>query len=299
MKKFSVMVLLCAVPAFSLFGCADNTTTEDPAFDNGREISVVSREDGSGTRSAFIELFGMEEKNSDGSRKDKMTREAVIAKQTDVMMTNIAGEKYAIGYLSLGSLNDTVQAVQIDDVDASAANIKNGTYAVARPFYIATKGEPTGPAKDFISFILSAEGQKVISDSYIAMDDHAPAYAGNPLSGKITVAGSSSVTPVMEKLKEAYEKINPDTTIEIQQSDSTAGMTAVMEGTCDIGMASRELKDNELTELMPEKIALDGIVVIVNKANPISTLTTDQVKHIFTGEAAKWSDVGEERDLNE
>ena len=299
MKKFFVMVLLCAVPAFSLFGCADNTTTEGSAFDNGREISVVSREDGSGTRSAFIELFGMEEKNSDGSRKDKMTREAVIAKQTDVMMTNIAGEKYAIGYLSLGSLNDTVKAVQIDGVNASAANIKNGTYAIARPFYIASKGEPTGLAKDFIGFILSAEGQKVISDGYIAMDDHAPAYAGDSLSGKIAVAGSSSVTPVMEKLKEAYEKINPDATIEIQQSDSTAGMTAVMEGTCDIGMASRELKDNELSGLTPTQIAMDGIVVIVNKANPVSTLTTDQVRNIFTGEAAKWSDVGEERDLNE
>jgi len=293
-KSMSIMLLLAT--ALSLFaGCANNGSPSTPAssFDTSKAISVVSREDGSGTRGAFIELFGIEVKGDDGSKKDMTTKEAVIVSQTSVMMTNVAGDKYAIGYISLGSLGDTVKAVQIEGVDATAENVKNGTYSIARPFNIATKGEPTGLAKDFIDFILSADGGAVISKSYIAVTDNAPAYAGDKPSGKIVVAGSSSVTPIMEKLKEAYLLINPNATIEIQESDSSAGMTAAIDGTCDIGMASRELKESEAQQLTPTQIAIDGIAVIVHNDNPITNLTKEQVKLIYTGETLKWSEVSE------
>jgi phosphate transport system substrate-binding protein len=250
----------------------------------------VSREDGSGTRGAFIELFGIEERGDDGSRKDMTTKDAIIAKQTDVMMTNISGDKYAIGYISLGSLNETVKAVKIDGVDATTDNVKNGSYAIARPFIIATKGEPSASAADFIAFMLSADGQAVIGQSYIAIDEAAPAYAPSSASGKIVVAGSSSVTPVMEKLKEAYIALNAGATVEIQQSDSSAGLTSAIDGTCDIAMSSRELKESELAELAPVQIAIDGIAVIANNGSPLAGLSKDQVKSIFTGETLKWSD---------
>ncbi|MDR2794013.1 MAG: substrate-binding domain-containing protein [Treponema sp.] len=268
-----------------------NGKGEAAGFDPQKNIGVVSREDGSGTRGAFIELFGIEARGADGSRKDMTTKEAVIAKQTDVMMMNIAGDTYAIGYISLGSLNGTVKAVSINGAAASTANVKNGTYAISRPFYIATKGAVTATAKDFIDFILAAEGQAVIAKSYIPVNEAAPAYAGSKPSGKIVVAGSSSVTPVMEKLKEAYLALNPSAVVEIQQSDSSAGMTAAMNGTCDIGMSSRDLKESELAQLTPVKIAIDGIAVIVNKENPLANVTQDVVKAIFTGEATRWNQV--------
>lgn len=265
-------------------------TPSAPSFDQEKSIAVVSREGGSGTRGAFIELFGIEKKGADGTKKDMTTVEAVIAKATDVMMTNVASDKYAIGYISLGSLNNTVKAVKIEGVEASAENVKNGTYPISRPFNIATKGEATGLAKDFIDYILSAEGQAVVAKSYISINSSAPAYVGSKPSGKIVVAGSSSVTPVMEKLKEAYLALNPNAQIEIQQSDSSAGMTAAMSGTCDIGMASRALKDTEKAALNSMPIALDGIAVIVNKENPISNLTKDQVNKIYTSDTLKWSE---------
>ena len=260
-------------------------------FNAGKGISIVSREDGSGTRGAFIELFGIEVKGADGSRKDTTSKEAVIAKQTDVMMTNIAGDQYAIGYISLGSLNKTVKAVAINGVAANVKNVKDGAYVIARPFFIATQGAPSAPAQDFIKFILSAEGQAVVAKSYVTIDDKAPAYAGKGPAGKIVVAGSSSVTPVMEKLKEAYIARNPKIVIEIQQSDSSAGMSATMNGSCDIGMASRDLKESELAKLKPTRIAIDGIAVIVNNENPLTNLTKEQVKSIFTGETTKWNSV--------
>ncbi|MEA5015370.1 MAG: substrate-binding domain-containing protein [Candidatus Limiplasma sp.] len=260
-------------------------------FDTGKEISVVSREDGSGTRGAFVELFGILEK-TDAGQKDRTTKEAVITKQTDVMMTAVAGDPYAIGYISLGSLNETVKALDIDGAQATAENVKNGSYAVSRPFYLATKGEASELSQDFMGYILSQEGQALIQNNhYIAIDEAAAAYAGSRPAGKIVVAGSSSVTPVMEKLKEAYLAVNPDAVIEIQQSDSSAGMNAALEGTADIGMASRELKDSEKAELTPVAIALDGIAVIVNQANPVTNLTKDQVKSVFTGETLNWSDL--------
>jgi len=293
MKKLMSIMLLLAMALSVLTGCANSGSPSAAAssFDTAKSISVVSREDGSGTRGAFIELFGVEVKGDDGSKKDMTTKEAIIANQTSVVMTNVAGDKYAIGYISLGSLGDTVKAVQIQGVEATADYVKNGTYPIARPFNIATKGEPTGLAKDFADFILSAEGQDVVAKSYIAVADNAPAYAGDKPSGKIVVAGSSSVTPIMEKLKEAYLAVNPDATIEIQESDSSAGMTAAIDGTCDIGMASRELKDSELEQLTPTQIAVDGIAVIVHNDNPLANLTKEQVRSIYTGETQKWSEV--------
>lgn len=256
------------------------------------EITVVSREEGSGTRGAFIELTGVEEKNADGVKVDNTTVEAVVTNSTNVMMTTVAGDESAIGYISLGSLNDTVKALQIDSVDATVENIKNGTYTLARPFNIATKEGLSEVAQDFVHYILSAEGQQVIADNkYIPLDD-APAYEGKQVSGKIVVAGSSSVTPVMQKLAEAYQVVNPNAEIEVQQSDSTTGMQSAIDGICDIGMASRDLKDSEKEAgLNGQTIAMDGIAVIVNQNNDLTTLTLAQVKSIFTGEATEWENV--------
>ena len=275
-----------------------DTTAADAAsgdFDNSEYINVVSREDGSGTRGAFIELFGVEEKNDAGEKIDNTTDEAIITNSTDVMLTTVAGDEYSIGYVSLGSLNDSVKAVSIDGAEATVDNIKSGNYTIARPFNIATKGTPSDVAQDFINFIMSADGQAVISDNkYIPVDDGAAAFESNGASGKIVVAGSSSVTPVMEKLKEAYAAVNSGAEIEIQESDSTTGMTAAMDGTCDIGMASRELKDSE-TEggLTAAVIAMDGIAVIVNNDNPTADLSKDTVKGIYTGEITSWDGVTE------
>ncbi len=272
---------------------ADTTASGD--FDNSEYINVVSREDGSGTRGAFIELFGVEEKNDAGEKIDNTTDEAIITNSTDVMLTTVAGDEYSIGYVSLGSLNDSVKAVSIDGAEATVDNIKSGDYTIARPFNIATKGTPSDVAQDFINFIMSADGQAVISDNkYIPVDDGAAAFESNGASGKVVVAGSSSVTPVMEKLKEAYVAVNSGAEIEIQESDSTTGMTAAMDGTCDIGMASRELKDSE-TEggLTATVIAMDGIAVIVNNDNPTADLSKDTVKGIYTGEITSWDGVTE------
>jgi len=273
-----------------LAGCSSGS---GEGFDTGKDITVVSREEGSGTRGAFIELLGIEVKKPDGTKVDETTKEAIIANKTDVMLTGIAGDTYTIGYVSTGSLNDSVKALRIDGVDPTPENVKNGTYILSRPFNIAVKGEPTGLAGDFIDFILSAGGQQVVAESYIKVDDSAPVFNGTKPEGKIVVAGSSSVTPVMEKLKEAYCTINPGAQIEIQMSDSTAGMTGAMEGTCDIGMASRELKETEAAKLKSIPIALDGIAVIINRENPVGDISSQKLKAIFTGEILKWDEVME------
>ena len=258
-------------------------------------ISVVSREDGSGTRGAFVELTGVEEKDADGNKADNTTADAIISNSTEIMMTTVSGDEYAIGYSSTGSLNDTVKALNVDGVEPTAQNIKDGKYSLSRPFNIATKGTPGKLAQDFIDYILSEEGQKVVEDNgYIASVDDAKAFKSSGESGKLVVAGSSSVTPVMEKLAEAYKAVNKKAEIEIQESDSTTGMTAAADGTCDIGMASRELEDSEKDKgLTSQAIALDGIAVIVNTQNTRTEITTDMVKKIFTGEVTDWSDVTE------
>lgn len=261
-------------------------------FDTSKSISVNSREDGSGTRGAFIELFGVEEKDADGNKIDNTTLESNITNSTSVMMTSVAGDPYAIGYVSLGSLNDSVKAVKIDGAEATTENVSNGSYKVSRPFNIAIKGDVSEVAQDFIDFIMSADGQAVVEENHYIKVADAEAYAGSAPEGKIVVAGSSSVSPVMEKLKEAYLAVNPNADIEIQTSDSTTGMTSTIDGICDIGMASRELKDSETEAgLTSTVIALDGIAVIVNNENPIDELTSEQVKSIFVGDTTSWADV--------
>ena len=273
---------------------ADGSTDGDSNAAGGDfsgQISVISREDGSGTRGAFIELFGVEEKNDAGEKVDNTTVDAQITNNTSVMMSTVAGNQYAIGYISLGSLNDEVKALKIDGAEASAENVENGSYKVSRPFNIAYKGELSDVAQDFVDYIMSSDGQKIVSDNgYVTVSENA-AYSGKKPSGKISVAGSSSVSPVMEKLAEAYQKVNTNAKVEIQTSDSSAGMQSAMGGTCDIGMASRDLKDEEKSALKVETIAKDGIAVIVNNANTCDDLTLDQVKSIYTGETTVWSDI--------
>lgn len=284
-----------ALGLVSAIGCSSGAGTSAGGSQSqaGEEISVYSREDGSGTRGAFIELFGLEEKDADGNKVDMTTQSAAITNSTSVMMTSVASDPAAIGYISLGSLNDTVKALTIDDVAATAENVKSGDYKVSRPFNIVTTDNLTDAAQDFIDFIMSADGQAVVEENgYIAVDDNAPAYTPSNASEKVVVAGSSSVTPVMEKLAEAYKAQNPDATIEVQQSDSTTGVNMAVDGTCDIGMASRELKDSETEAgVFATPIAQDGIAVIVSPTTSVDGLTSDQVKDIFSGAVTNWADV--------
>lgn len=307
MKKKMLVAILMGTMVFSLTACGNESTEDTQGTDKEAssgteektaeapkgEISVISREEGSGTRGAFIELFGIEEKDASGEKIDNTTEDAQVTNNTSVMMTSVAGNPQAIGYISLGSLDDSVKALKVDGAEATAENVKSDTYKIARPFNIATKEGVSEAAQDFISYILSQEGQKIVEDNgYISVAADAAAYAGTKPSGKIVVAGSSSITPVMEKLKEGYEAINPNVEIEIQQSDSTTGMESAVNGICDIGMASRELKDSETEAgLKGQEIALDGIAVIVNNENAMTDITTDQVKDIYTGEITEWSDL--------
>ncbi len=300
-KKFIALMAVATMVAGMAVGCGNSSDSTDSSasgaeasgdFDTSSDITIVSREDGSGTRGAFIELFGIEEKDSDGNKVDNTTEDAQITNSTSVMLTTVAGDDYAIGYVSLGSLDDSVKALKIDGAEATAENIKSGEYKVSRPFNIATKADLDNEvAKDFIDFIMSTEGQAVVEENgYIAVDD-VEDYSGSAPSGKAVVGGSSSVSPVMEKLIEAYKDVNPNAEIELQTTDSTTGMTSTIDGSYDIGMASRELKDDEASELEATVIATDGIAVIVNKNNTVDDLSVDQVKSIYTGEALTWDDV--------
>lgn len=291
-KKFLAFGLVGALALSALTGCESKNQGGEGGFDKSGEIGVITREDGSGTRGAFIELFGIEQKNEAGEKVDYTTDTAAVTDSTSVMMTAVAGDLYAVGYTSLGTMNDTVRAVPIDGVEATVENIKNGTYKIARPFNIATKDGLSETARDFINFILSADGQAVVEENGCISVAGAAPYTGSAVSGKIVVAGSSSVTPLMEKLKEAYLVKNPDVTIEIQQSDSSTGMADTIDGTCDIGMASRDLKDSETEKgLTATVIAMDGIAVIVNNDSPVTGLTSEQVREIFMGNITVWNDV--------
>jgi len=289
MKKL-VAAALIGVMTMGLTVCGASAAD----FDSSEDITVVSREDGSGTRGAFIELFGIQEE-VDGEKVDMTTTEAQITNNTSVMMTTVEGNEYAIGYISLGSLDeDAVKALKIDGAEATAENIENGSYKVSRPFNVAVKKDlDNEAAKDFMSFIMSTEGQKVVEEAgYIPVSD-VQAYAGTKPEGSVVVGGSSSVAPVMEKLVEAYKKVNPNANVELQSSDSTTGMTSAIEGSYDIGMASRELKDEEKEKLEGTVIATDGIAVIVNKANPTEEMTSDQVKSIYLGDVLTWDEIAE------
>lgn len=268
---------------------SDEESDEEPTGVTGN-ITVISREDGSGTRGAFVELTGVEQKNEAGEKVDMTTLDAEITNSTSVMMTTVAGNPKAIGYISLGSLNDTVKAVKVDGAEATAENVANGTYALARPFNIVTGDTLSEVAQDFIDFILSDEGQAIVADNGYISIAATGAYAGTSPEGKVVVAGSSSVSPVMEKLAEAYKAVNANATIEIQTSDSTTGVNSTMEGICDIGMASRDLKDSE-TGVTATVIAQDGIAVIVNKDNTVEELTSEQIMKIYTGEVTTWDEI--------
>ena len=330
MKKAIVVLMLAAMTATTVIGCGSSSsdtttdttattdTTEDaaaeeetaeeapaaPAEEEAAEdteaaggsmsgaITVLSREDGSGTRGAFIELMGIEQKDADGNKVDMTVDTAEITNSTSVMMTTVAGNTNAIGYVSLGSLDTSmVKALNVDGVEATVDTVKDGSYAVARPFNIATAGEPEGVAADFINFIMSDDGQAVVSEDGYVSQGSTGAFTSDESEGTITVGGSSSVTPVMEKLAEAYQAVNPNATIEVQQSDSTTGMTSTIDGTYDIGMASRELNEDELASLTPTVIAMDGIAVIVNPENPLTDITSEQIMQIYTGEITDWSEV--------
>ena len=263
-----------------------STAESGSDFDSTHSINVVSREDGSGTRGAFVELMGIEQ-DVDGQTVDMTTLDAQITNSTAVMMTTVSGDEYAIGYISLGSLDDSVKAVQVDGVEATTDNVASGDYAVARPFNVITGAEVSDVAQDFLNYIMSDEGQAIIADGgYIPVSEGA--FESNGATGDITVAGSSSVSPIMEQLAEAYEAVNTGANVEVQTSDSTTGVTSAMEGTCDLGMASRALHDDE-TGVTATTIANDGIAVIVNNGNPVEGLTSDQIMQIFTGEITDWS----------
>ena len=289
MKKWKMLMLLAFVGVgVVLTACSKSNSSES------KQISVVSREEGSGTRGAFIDLFGLEEKNSSGDTVDLTTANAIVTNSTSVTLTTVAGDDLAIGYASLGSLNDSVKVLKIDGTKASVETIKDGSYKISRPFNIVTKEDISKAAKDFINFILSSDGQAIVEENGYIPLDNVDTYQASVTSGKVVISGSSSVAPVMEKLKEAYTKVNSGVTIEIQQSDSSTGITDTIDGTSDIGMASRELEDSEIAQgVNSTVIATDGIAVIVNKNNTIDNLTSEQVKSIFSGEITTWEELSD------
>ncbi len=255
------------------------------------EITVVSREAGSGTRSAFVELTGVEHKDESGEKVDDTYEEAIIQNGTAQVLTTVRSDPNAIGYISLGSLNETVKALRVNDVEATAEHVADGSYALARPFNIAVKGEPNATAADFIAWMLGEEGQRIAGENGYVPGEAAP-YAAAPVAGKIVVGGSSSVGPLMEKLAEAYQAAYPQVEIEVQVSDSTTGMKSAISGVYDIGMASREVKESEKAEgLTAIRLCMDGIAVIVNTGNPLESLSVEQVRQIFTGEAMTWDQI--------
>jgi len=292
MKRILTIGIILILGASILGGCgANNSTDSGKGFNLDKEIVVISREEGSGTRGAFVEITGIEAKDELGNTVDRTYEEAIVYNGTNQVLTAVAGNEYAIGYVSTGSLNETVRALKIDGVEPTTENIKNGSYKIARPFNIATKGNLTEITQDFIDFIMSKEGQEIVSEDFIAVDDNAAPYAGSKPSGKIIIAGSTSVTPVMEKLREAYLEINPEAEIEIHSTGSSAGMQAVINDTADIGMASRDLNDSEKADLDYMAIAIDGIAVINNPANTIDNLSLEDVTKIFIGEITRWSHI--------
>ena len=286
-----VFMKLSRFVALSLMICGAVSCSADRKFKSNSTISVISREDGSGTRGAFIELFGIEKKGADGKKIDFTTDEAVITNSTAVMIAGVAGSQYAVGYVSLGSLNESVKAVKIDGELPGVENINNGSYKISRSFNVAVKENISPAAQDFLDFILSDGGQKIVAgNKYIQVQSKA--YKSSMAEGKVVVSGSSSVSPLMEKLIEAYGSVNPNAKIELQTSDSSTGVSNAIAGTCDIGMASRSLKDSEKAKGVKEiTIAIDGIAVIVNKANPLENLTKENVEAIFTGKITKWNEI--------
>ncbi|MGN0469345.1 MAG: substrate-binding domain-containing protein [Acutalibacteraceae bacterium] len=307
MKKIFTALLIAALAAAAFTGCSNSNSGSNSSAPAESSVSssaeasanekitgtvnVVTREQGSGTRDAFTELTGVLEKGSDGSKTDKTYSGAVTLNGTQAVMSNVSGDKAAIGYISLGSLNDSVKAVKVEGVSPSTETVKDGTYKLQRPLNIVTKSELSEVVQDFVDYIMSADGQKIVEDNkYVPVDSGAKAYSGKKPSGTITIDGSTSVGPVMEKLKEAYAAVNPNATIRFQTSDSSIGISSAINGSVDIGMASRDLKDTE-TGVTATKIALDGIAVIVNKENTADDLTIEQIRKIYTGEVTDWGNI--------
>lgn len=291
MKKI-ISLSMVLILGFTLFtGCASKNTT------NGKDsntINVISREDGSGTRGAFIEIVGVLEKDANGNEEDKTYEEAIIQNGTDAIMTSVSGDINSIGYISLGSLNDTVKALKVDGVEATSENVQNGSYKISRPFNIAYKEDLSPLSKDFIDFILSSEGQAIVEDEgYTQAEKDLKSYKASNQEGTLIIAGSTSVSPVMEKLAEKYESLNSKVSIEIQSTGSSAGVQSVIEASADIGMASRQLKDSEKEVLAHKAIAIDGIAIIVNKENPIQSIDLDKIKSIYTGKITTWDSLKE------
>lgn len=292
MKKTISLLLILTLVFTLITGCgqADKKTAEDSNLSS--TINVVSREDGSGTRSAFIEIVGVLEKDSNGDKIDKTYEEAIIQNGTDAVITTVSGDENSIGYISLGSLNDKAKALKIDDVEASSENVQNGSYKISRPFNIAYKGNLSPLADDFLNFIMSSEGQTIITNKgYVKASTDSKNYNSSNQEGKLVIAGSTSVSPVMEKLAEKYENLHPKVSIEIQSTGSSAGMQSAIEASADIGMASRQLKDSEKEVLTNKTIAIDGIAVIVNNKNPLESINLDKVKSIYTGQITTWGDL--------
>ncbi len=298
-SKFVALALAgaCLAGSLAMAGCSSSSDSSDDGDTAASgTINVITREDGSGTRGAFAELLEIEDE--DGG--DLIKADAAVSNSTAVVLTTVAGDSGSIGYISLGSLDDTVKAVTVDGVEATADNVKAGTYTLARPFNVVASStfDSNPAAQDFLNYILSAEGQAIISEEgYIAIDDEAESYTAptEALSGTVMCAGSSSVTPVMEALAEAYEALNPGVDVQVNQSDSSTGVQSAIEGSCDLGMASRELKDSETSQgVEATVIAQDGIAVIVNLENSITGLTSEQIAQIYTGEVTDWSEVAAE-----
>lgn len=306
MKRKSIILAILVV-ALAVFGVAcgnkndapaketktetkEEAKTEEPAGMTG-EIHVVSREDGSGTRGAFTEITGVLQKEN-GEETDKTFDEAIVQNSTNAVITTVSGDEASIGYISLGSLSDVVKAVKVDGHEATAEKVKSGEYAVARPFNIAYREDKiTDLGKDFLAFIMSEEGQKIAEDHGYVSNGNTGAYTPSNMEGSLTIGGSTSVTPLMENLVDAYKAHNPGFKADIQATGSSAGMTAAMEGAVEIGMASRELKDKEKEALTSEVIAMDGIAVIVNNENSIEDISMDNIRQIFTGELRNWEEV--------
>lgn len=293
-KKILATAAAGLIAMASLAGCGSTGSSSSSdnssagGFDTKSNISVITREDGSGTRSAFIELTGVQEEK-DGTKTDNTLSTAIVQSSTQAVLTGVAGDPTAIGYISLGSLNDTVKAAKIDGVEPTSETVKDGSYKISRPFNIATKDNLSEAAQNFIDYILSKEGQEIVNKDYVEAVDNAEPFAGAKGKGKVKVGGSTSVSPVMEKLAEAYQKVNKDVTVEVNTSDSSTGMSQAAEGTVDIGMASRELKDSETAKgIKGTVIAKDGIAVIVNKSNTVEDIKLDQLKDIYTGSTTTW-----------
>ena len=278
---------VAAVMTIGLAGCGNSGGSDSSSKDKG-SITVISREEGSGTRDAFTELTGVLQDDV-----DKTVDTAEISNSTSVVLQSVADNPNAIGYVSLGSLDDSVKSVKVDGVEASVDTVKSGDYKLQRPFNIVTKGKLKELPQDFVNYIMSKEGQQIIEkEGYISEAKNAKSYKASGLKGTVTLAGSTSVAPVMEVLADNYKKLNSGVDIEIQQTGSGAGIQSTIEGVCDIGMASRALEDSETKEgLDSQQIALDGIAVIVNNDNSVSELTTDQIMKIFTGETTDWADI--------